>query len=223
MTNAQHSSESNEHGTPDYIVTAARNTLGKIALDPASSPEFNQLVQARRIFTAKDDGLNKPWKAKTVFVNPPGGMLITGKPKPKYEKGLSLMRPVRAKDENGKPAFLKQRGPSNMRLWWEKAVKEYRADHAGTIIFVAYSLELFQKAQTGCNEQLDAPYMYPFCVPNRRIPFDTWNRREKTRVSGKQPTHGNAIILLSEDPLVISRFESAFCDIGAVRSAASGL
>lgn len=41
-------------------------------LDPASSPEFNQLVRAWMIYTEQDNGLIQPWLGN-VMCNPPGG------------------------------------------------------------------------------------------------------------------------------------------------------
>ena len=56
-TAARHSSETNEHYTPTEIVEAARATLGgTIDLDPASCAEANGWIQAKQIYTRKDDG-----------------------------------------------------------------------------------------------------------------------------------------------------------------------
>jgi hypothetical protein len=78
---AQHSSASNEHYTPRIIVEVAREAMGSIELDPASCELANrENVRAARFFTKEDDGLSRPWDAKTIFVNPPGGRLtIAGK------------------------------------------------------------------------------------------------------------------------------------------------
>ncbi len=66
------SQKTDSHGTPEAIVKAARHTLGEIDLDPASSEEFNLIVQASRYFTQDDDGLSKLWLGR-IFLNPPGG------------------------------------------------------------------------------------------------------------------------------------------------------
>lgn len=63
---------SNEHYTPSKYIDAARGVLGGIDLDPASCLKANQIVQAKRYFTAKDDGLRHPWKGR-VWLNPPYG------------------------------------------------------------------------------------------------------------------------------------------------------
>lgn len=62
--------DSGEWYTPHWIIDLIKEVLGEIDLDPASSPEANKYIKARRIYTIKDDGLKKPWFGK-VFVNPP--------------------------------------------------------------------------------------------------------------------------------------------------------
>ena len=62
----------NEWYTPDDYLQAAREVMGgAIALDPASSEIANQRVQADRFFSASDNGLGRPWKAETLWMNPP--------------------------------------------------------------------------------------------------------------------------------------------------------
>lgn len=67
------SSESVEWYTPGYLLAVAREVMGPIALDPASCPEANETAQARRIYTAADDGLRQTWTAESVWMNPPYG------------------------------------------------------------------------------------------------------------------------------------------------------
>lgn len=64
--------------TPQHIITFAEKIFGdKPDLDPASCQEANEIVQARRYFTAEDDGLRQPWATNmtnpTVWCNPPYG------------------------------------------------------------------------------------------------------------------------------------------------------
>lgn len=70
MTLPQHLSTSVELYTPDYIVEAARATLGSIDLDPASCAIGNEVVKATRYFDR--DGLTQPWSGR-LLLNPPGG------------------------------------------------------------------------------------------------------------------------------------------------------
>ena len=64
----------NERYTPAYILEAVRHvTGGMIELDPASSAQANETVQASRFFTLEDDGLAQDWEAESLWLNPPFG------------------------------------------------------------------------------------------------------------------------------------------------------
>ena len=66
------SSESVEHYTPEDIVWIATATMGAIDLDPASCVEANEVVQAKKIFTAEDDGLSRYWLGRVLMNSPYG-------------------------------------------------------------------------------------------------------------------------------------------------------
>ena len=60
----------NEWYTPSNIIEAARNTMGSIDLDPATSEIANQTIKATEIFTEETNGLDKTWSGN-VWLNPP--------------------------------------------------------------------------------------------------------------------------------------------------------
>jgi phage N-6-adenine-methyltransferase len=61
--------------TPKNIIDAARNTMGSIDLDPASSSIANQTVMAKKYYTKEDDGLKQPWYGN-IWLNPPYSRLL---------------------------------------------------------------------------------------------------------------------------------------------------
>ena len=61
---------SGERFTPEWILDIARATMGGIDLDPASSAEANQIVQATQFYDMDDDGLLKSWHGR-IWLNPP--------------------------------------------------------------------------------------------------------------------------------------------------------
>lgn len=60
----------NEWYTPEQYIEAARELLGEIDVDPASSKLAQKTVKAGRFFTIEDNGLEKEWNGK-VWLNPP--------------------------------------------------------------------------------------------------------------------------------------------------------
>jgi hypothetical protein len=214
LLNAKHSSVSAEHYTPINILEAARTVLGGFDLDPASSIEANQLVRATRIYTEKDNGLALPWEGR-LLVNPPGGICD--------KDGCRVIRASKASGtqsciETGtcglSPGHKHEGVTGSARAWWAKLAHEWEAGRVSGAIFIGFSIELLQTAQSGEGCSF-LPQDFLLCVPSERIPFDTWVDGVG-RVPGNQPTHANVIVCVTDAADVADRFEGAFESIGVV-------
>jgi phage N-6-adenine-methyltransferase len=64
--------------TPAYIIEAAREVIGGIDLDPASSEVAQRTDGARHYYTRASDGINRPWRGR-VWLNPPYSHDLIGK------------------------------------------------------------------------------------------------------------------------------------------------
>ncbi len=69
-THLLYNSGNNEWYTPPEFIEAAREVMGSIDTDPASSHRANETVKATQYFTAETNGLTKEWNGN-VWMNPP--------------------------------------------------------------------------------------------------------------------------------------------------------
>jgi len=200
----RHSSETNEHYTPPFIVEPARATLGSFDLDPASCVEANSWVKADGIFIPEDDGFMQQWWGR-IFLNPPGGL------------SDNLQRPVKRKcRENGEcglPIGHTHEGiESSQKKWWFKLAREFMSGNVTAAIFVCFSVELLQNTQVDTPAGLPIPLDFPICYPSRRVAYV-----KPGGEVGAQPPHASCIVLVAgRDSDYTKRFVENFAPLGRV-------
>ena len=214
--NAKHASASVEHYTPPEIVEAAREVLGVIELDPATSVEANRVVRAIEIMTTSSNGLTRRWRGR-VFLNPPGGLCD--------RDGRRVIRAAKSTSEPGctisgscglTPGHEHRGVESSVGRWWRKLASHWQSYDVEGAIFVGFSIEVLQSTQKNAGAGV-LPIELPFCVPGDRLRFLSENAAGDV-VPGDAPTHASVIVCLPmrNDPGA-RRFERVFSKIGAVR------
>ena len=130
----------------ELVATTAAFFGGSIDLDPASSESANSIIQADRFFTWKENGLNQPWKADSVYLYPPKSTL-NGAEQPKetrlFRKNLRFKK-------------------SAQRVWLELAYNKWLRNEFGQgIIFLTSSeVALLVTQKIG--------FDFPLCILSER-------------------------------------------------------
>lgn len=183
MGNIRHSSNSNEYGTTPAIAAVATEILGSIQVDPASTPLFNSVIGADKIYTKEDNGLAQPWFGN-VFLNPPGGLCD--------QHGRTIVRNRGNYYEDGTKA---PKALSAASHWCSSLIKRLCDGEVEAAFFVGFNIEVLQRTQNYTPNY--TPTDYVVCVPNRRIKFT----REVGGVlkPAGSPTHASALVFMSRN------------------------
>ncbi len=194
--NVQLSSETSEHGTNPELVALARATMGGIDLDPASTPEWNELVGATRIFTKETNGLRSAW--------------WYGAPTPPSLR----IEPHEAPDSPSWKfrVFLNPPGDKRGQLvarFWRTLTDYYAWGWVTSAVWIGFSLEQLARLQrTGACSH---PLMHTTLIPSDRQGY----RDTPTHVDD-QPTHASYVTLLSDDIHQIETFAALGSELGHI-------
>jgi len=194
----------NARRTPAWLLTAARELMYGIDLDPASDAEAQREVKARQwLGPGKDrgpgaacvsphigqNGLASTWFGR-VWLNPPGGKYDAQTLLPKAH-GLGL---------------------SSAAVWWHKLTVEYLQGNVDQALFLCFSLNVFR---TGQWPQTPAPYEFPFLVFKDRIRFPGSDGSR-----GESPNVDSALVYLPPrvgTDTALAKFSLIFGQYGKVR------
>lgn len=183
----QHLSLTNEHYTPPAICDRARLVLGGIDLDPCSNDRANTLVQADRYFSADQDGFNQDWRARTLWMNPPGGR-----------------------------QFQSNRCVSTQSLWVDKLLKHYLGGDVGAALFLSFNLEILRHCQWMLTVPIavfnERPRYWSWDDELQELRQGQWSQRHGRRVWIDNPGHPGLIACLSDDTQILDRFRQHFGD-----------
>lgn len=198
---AQHSQQSVEHYSPVHMLDAAFRVTGRPDVDPFSCLLANEMVQAKRIITAAENGYTTRWcppdQPGGAWINPPGGVT------------------VKLTDAG------KRIEESNQANAWCLTTRNYLEGVIRWAWFVVFNPSTFyQRAQEYArSEGLPAPQDFPRCEFASRIKYlHPVDERELVlpgvdapRVEpGEQPPHGSALILLPETLEQAGKFREVF-------------
>ncbi len=177
-----------EYYTEAAIIELAREVMGGIDLDPASSAIANQTVKAKRFYTKESNGLTQAWSGR-VWMNHP------------FSKGEKACKP------NCKKKKCQVRGhcitediPGNSE-WTRKLVEEYKSGNVSEAICITFS-------------SMSESWMQPLiefmqCFPRGRINYRLPNGDKTNSI-----TKGSLLTYMGPNP---QKFREVFEKIGTVK------
>lgn len=176
--------------TDPRITASARKVMGRIDLDPASTPKANEMVKARRIFTKEDDGLSKKWTGR-VWLNHP------------FSRGESACKPGCTKKTCAKRGYhIDEPIPGN-KVWIAKLVGEFRAGHIKQALCITYA---------STSEAWFKPLLYfPQCFLTPRMNYYLPNGLPMEGV-----TKGSVVTYLGPN---VDKFAEEFVQYGVIKPA----
>lgn len=214
--NGQHTAKTPEHGTPPEYVAIARQVLGTIDVDPATSDAWNELVGAERIFTKSHSGIANAWFDGAPAPN----RLLTDDretPAPLLD-ALLLGRHAEARAIATQfgicigTVFCNPPGDKQLDLvarFWTALAEYYRRGFVTAAIWVGFSVEQLARLQrVGAPSH---PLQHTTLVPDERIAY-----RNTPTTIGDQPSHASFVTLLSDDIHKIELFRALGTPLGHV-------
>lgn len=115
------------------------------------------------------------------------------------KKVFPLYSKVQIKNIYVNPPGGKTKGKSNSAIWWDKCLEQHHK-YDLNIIFMCFKVDTLNQNPTMFNNTI-------ICFPRKRIKFDGY---------GDNPSHHNAIVLLSKDKDIQYNFVEAFKTIGSI-------
>jgi hypothetical protein len=170
------------------IIEPARQVLGAIDLDPASSEIANQTVRAARIYTEADDGLAQPWAGR-VWMNHPWGA-----------KENACAKNCKKKRCEKRGGHLTKAFAGNA-AWVDKLHQSYVSGQVSAALCITYA-----STSEAWYKTLKAHY--PACYLDGRTGF-----RHPDGTVADQNTKGCVVHYLGPE---VARFNQAFAPLGDV-------
>lgn len=203
IATAQHSMITDEHGTPPEFVRLARETMGRIALDPASSAQWNQNIGATRIITEQEDFRSVPW--------------FLGAPKP--DELRKTQRRATARDERG-PVIFNPPGDRRGKLvaaGWRILTDHFRLGWATSAVWIGFNVEQLSRLQrVGATSH---PLEHVTLVPRERENYVDGHTGELQ----EDAPHASFVTLLTRSRREIEIFVALASELGHVVNAERAL
>jgi len=185
-----------EYYTPIEIVNAARKTMGRIDLDPASSHIANTHVSSESIFTIEDDGLAQDWFGKVWMNHPFGKSEEVCKPKCNKKRCISSIFSSKPRPKNWRGHCITERIPGS-EDWIKKLISEYEHGAVSEACCITYSCtseKWFQPL---------LPYLQCFLVPRTNYFLPDGLKKQGV-------TKGSVITYLGNNSLNFYKYFSSF-------------